>query len=291
MADVKVKIGGIVLGIESRLENLEELVPANYLPFLTDEPADCIFEFKIDQTPGLDTWELLFDTHGVWRLHHTRDAWAFCFYTNLFGSDPFCTAILDKNLLQGEIIADQRYYAGKPIPFALDYPVGELLFAHLLGQVGGLIVHACAVKDGERAILLAGHSGAGKSTMAGLWIENSTRTLLSDDRVILRQQDHKFLIYGTPWHGDAKVVSAENALLQEVFILKHEQQNRAQRLRPVELSSRLFARSFPIFWNKTGLERAVELLGDISQSIPGWELGFIPDRSVIEYMEPFFQAW
>jgi len=290
MANVKVKVGGIVLGIESRLESLEELVPANYMPFLTDEPAACIFDFKIDHIPGIDTWESLFDSHGVWRLYHTRDSWAFCFYTNLFGSEPFCVAILNKNLLRGEIIADQRYYAGKPIPFALDYPVGELLFAHLLGQAGGLIVHACAVKDGDRALLLAGHSGAGKSTMARLWLKYSGLTVLSDDRVILRRDGQKVLVYGTPWHGDAKIVSDEYGKLEGIVILKHEQQNRAQRLRPVELSSRLFALSFPTFWDRAGLERSVELLGEISEGIPGWELGFVPDRSAIEYMEPFFQA-
>ncbi len=219
-----------------------------------------------------------------------RDTWAFCFYTNLFGPEPFCAIFFDKNLLQGEIIAEQRYYAQRPLPFALDYPVGELLFAQLISLAGGLIVHACAVKDEERALLFAGHSGAGKSTLARLWLENSSKTLLSDDRVILRRDGQKIRIFGTPWHGDAKIVSAENALLQEIFILKHEQQNGIQRLRPVELSSRLFARSFPTFWYKDGLEHAVELLGAISEAIPGWELGFVPDRSVIEFIAPFFQT-
>jgi hypothetical protein len=96
-------------------------------------------------------------------------------------------------------------------------------------------------------------------------------------------------VLGTPWHGDAKIVSTEWADLKAIFILKHATRNHLQLLRPVEISSRLFARSFPTFWHRPGLESAIALSGSAGERLPGWELGFVPDRSAVDFISPFFK--
>ena len=61
---------------------------------------------------------------------------------------------------------------------------GSVLGA-ILQQRGILTIHASAVTDGERAILFAGSSGHGKSTLAAAFLDDGYR-LLSDDVVAIR---------------------------------------------------------------------------------------------------------
>lgn len=61
---------------------------------------------------------------------------------------------------------------------------GSVLGA-ILQQRGILTIHASAVTDGERAILFAGPSGHGKSTLAAAFLDVGYR-LLSDDVVAIR---------------------------------------------------------------------------------------------------------
>ena len=89
-------------------------------------------------------------------------------------------------------------------------------------------MHACGVSLDVRnkGLLFAGMSGAGKSTLTRLWQKHAGLTILSDDRVILRNKAESYRIYGTPWHGDALGASARSVPLDRIFILKQASKNK-----------------------------------------------------------------
>ena len=63
---------------------------------------------------------------------------------------------------------------------------------HRLACGQGLEVHAVGIVDEiGRGHLFLGHSGAGKSTTARLWLEQPEIRILSDDRIVLRRQRRK----------------------------------------------------------------------------------------------------
>jgi hypothetical protein len=74
-------------------------------------------------------------------------------------------------------------------PDAAPNEVRLFLYGSVLGAIlqqrGILTIHASAVTDGERAILFAGPSGHGKSTLAACFLDAGYR-LLSDDVVAIR---------------------------------------------------------------------------------------------------------
>jgi hypothetical protein len=232
--------------------------------------------------PDVAGWEAVFESNAVWRLYRRDKQWAVQLSSPAAGT--YRAAVFSSDFLAGQIHSSVAEGAADQGRFALQYPLAEVLMVHLLARGRGLLVHGCAVRDGDAGLLFAGTSGAGKSTMAGLWREQPRATLLSDDRVIVRQHEDGFWIYGTPWHGDARAASPERAPLRRIFLLAHGRENRAVRLSPVQASAALLVRSFPTHWDAQGMDFSVGLLGGLCEALPVYALKFAPDRGVIEYV-------
>ena len=146
------------------------------------------------------------------------------------------------------------------------------------------MLHACGVDDNGKGYIFTGRSGAGKSTLAQLWADGGEGTVLSDERVIVRQHGGRLLIYGTPWYGDAKIASPKVVPLERIFVVGHGAENQAVPLRPSAAVSELFARSFPTFWDPEGLAFTLTFLEHLSQKIPCYGLDVVPDAEIIDFV-------
>ena len=89
-------------------------------------------------------------------------------------------------------------------------------------------------------------------------------------------------MFGTPWHGDAKVASPEGVPLERIFIIKQSPENYALPLSVNNAASALFVRCFPTFWDSLGMTYILNLLSEIAEQIPCCELGFVPDPSILD---------
>ena len=107
---------------------------------------------------------------------------------------------------------------------------------NLLGTGLGVMLHSCGVIYQGSGLVFAGVGGAGKSTTARLWQQQSGARVVNDDRVIIRRTGGQFRLYGTPWHGEGGMALAEDAPLKRIFILKHANfqpdSSRSHLLRP-----------------------------------------------------------
>jgi len=136
-----------------------------------------------------------------------------------------------------------------------------------------------------KAILFVGRSGAGKSTTSKLWLNMPGVTLLNDDRVIVRRREGQFRAFGNPWHGEVSAVSADSALLERIYLLKHGPQNCVTALKPVEAVSRLLSCSFPTYWDAQGMGASLQDLDELVHSVPCFELAFLPDERVVDFVQ------
>ena len=132
--------------------------------------------------------------------------------------------------------------------------------------------------------LFAGIGGAGKTTTARLWNENPGVRVVNDDHSILRKIGDQFRVYGTPWHGQGGFALAEDAPLKKIFILKQAPANQAVRLSPAKAAAALLVRTFAPLWDAPAMDFTLQFLDDLCQSIPCYELGFVPDQSAVEYV-------
>lgn len=283
LKEVRFKIGDLVLALHCVDDQVDFEIEESYQKFTTSEPAQVILSHRWQDPPGLEDWQKIFDSQGVWRLYQKGDKLAVALFSPVFGALPYQLAIFEPDFLFGEIYTSRRDF--QALPFPLRYPLAEIVMINLLGQGRGLLLHACAVQDGAGALLFSGKSGDGKSTTARLWQDQPGMTLLSDDRVILVKHEDTLWIYGTPWHGDARVASPAGAPLEKIFILRHGPANDARQLSPLDLAARLFVRCFPPFWDFQGLQYSLQLLDELSQRVAGYELSFVPDSSAIEYVK------
>jgi hypothetical protein len=156
------------------------------------------------------------------------------------------------------------------------------LMIHLLSQGRGVEVHGCGLLDAAgRAYVFAGQSGAGKSTMARLWINQPGVRLLSDERVVLRTDRDRVTVYGTPWHGEAGLAAPLAGDLAGVFFLHHAPAHRLVTAGHARAAVQLLACSFLPFHTAAPIDRTVTAVERVTRDTPCYDLWFAPDQSVI----------
>lgn len=163
-----------------------------------------------------------------------------------------------------------------------------LLINYFAQRNEGIFTHAIGVKDLDgRGLLFAGKSGAGKSTTARLWHENSRAIVLNDDRVIVRRQNDRFFIHGCPWHGDFNDYlksRIESAPLEKLFFIHHAPKNTARKVSRKEAFSMLYPSLFPTFWDKKCLVNIAAFCSELINKVPCYSLGFKNDKNVIKFI-------
>ena len=102
----------------------------------------------------------------------------------------------------------------------------------LLGACGDLVLHAAAVADGERAVLVAGRSGHGKSTLAAALARHGAE-LLSEDGVVLTRDGERTLAWPGPWGIRLRPAGADPRAPKVV----HGQAEDGTRTDPVEVAA------------------------------------------------------
>jgi hypothetical protein len=248
---------------------------------------DITIEIGWDDLSGIETGDRkIFDSGSTWRLYETNGNYKFYFYSESMGPVPYKTAEVQKNFSRARVFIHNPYFDPSQPIYPLEYPLDELLFVHFLSQGRGVEVHACGVSDSQgKGYLFLGQSGAGKSTMAGLWKDQPGITILSDDRIVLRKVEGGFWMYGTPWHGEGRFFSASRARLSRIYFLEKRKKNEAIPYRAAEAIGRLTACSFLPFHNREPLDFTLAFFEEMVNTVPAGELRFVPDKNVVELIE------
>jgi hypothetical protein len=281
----QVSIGDIGVAIECADPGMSIGVPAETERFLVrDGAVDSTVTAAWGELCEPITGEELFDSGGLWKLYRQEGDYVFRFSSPAIGQYPYKEARFNPDFTSGEVTLHADYHDRREPATPLEYPLDELLMTNLLARGRGVEVHALGIRDRDgRGYLFTGHSGAGKSTTAGLW-EKEDVLVLSDDRIILRCQDGVFWMYGTPWHGESQLAAAERTELSRIFVLGRGKQNELVPLSPAEAVSQLFARSFVPFYEPAALGYTLELLQRIAEAVPCAELRFVPDDNVVGFV-------
>ena len=229
---------------------------------------------------------LLFDSGSLWQLYAEEMGYRFRLAGVRPGQSTYKIARFNHDFTRGEIVCDPRRTPLDQPVYPLQYPLDELLLINLLAQGRGIEFHACGVSDivTGKGYLFVGHSEAGKTTSARLWQRQSDAELLSDDRIIVREVDGEFWMYGTPWHGEEEISSPRRVPLTHIFFLRHGERNELAPLRRAEAAAELFSRSFPTFFSPEGLDFTLEFLDRLTGSVACAELSFVPDDRVVDFV-------
>lgn len=228
----------------------------------------------------------LFESGAVWQLYQSDSMYMFSLSSKALGPVPYEVAHVRKDWTYGEALLHCGYFDPKESIYPLEYPLDELLMVNFLSLGKGAEVHACGVVDPHgNGHLFLGQSRAGKTTLARLWQKEKGITILSDDRIILRQLDEKVWMYGTPWHGEAELASPAKVPLTRIYFLQHGKTNERIQMGTTEAMARLFACSFLPFYSPEAMEFTLGFFEEVTKAVPCYEFRFLPDRRAVEFIQ------
>jgi hypothetical protein len=231
----------------------------------------------------------IFDSGTTWRMYQSGDGFQFDFRAPALGNLPYKRLLVDNHFRQAVIqINEESFLESSCTVGPLEYPLDELLIMHRLTQEQAIELHGVGIVGPNGASnLFIGHSGAGKSTTAQLWTSLHKVEILSDDRIIVREDKAhedatQIFMYGTPWHGEAHFALPQRAPLQRIFVLEHGHGNLLTRLTRSQMVAELFARSFVPFHSHQYVDSALSFLERVADTVPCYRYCFEPDQRAVE---------
>lgn len=285
---LSLSIADLIITVNAVNDKWKFMIEDPYRAFIRNGNPDIALKVHYGGIPDYELQYKVFDGGVDWSLYRSNGGFIF--------KSPHRLMIVDPDFVFGNIYLKRPSAIGFR-RYPLQHPLDKILILGLLSRGRGMIVHGCGVNDCDQGLLFAGISRAGKSTMANLWntevkspvfgseLKDKHRILLSDDRIIIRKIDGRFWMYGTPWHGDAKVYSPERVELNKVFFLEHASNNFVRDLNRKKAVLKLLVRSFPPFWDSEGMEFTLGFIDELTKMVPCYDLGFRPDKSIIDFIK------
>tara|TARA_R110002096_G_scaffold16898_2_gene57697 strand:- start:28433 stop:29260 length:828 start_codon:yes stop_codon:yes gene_type:complete len=151
-----------------------------------------------------------------------------------------------------------------------------------LPRKDALILHSSAVEDDEGCHVFSGVSGAGKSTIAALLEENFSLRRLSDELLLLVRNRGKWQLEVAPFTGKVTLPWGAVSPLRSINFLVQASTNDRRLLSPTRAMGELSRHVVTYAHDPLTLGLVLDLVGDIVESIPCYELKFRNSPSVAE---------
>jgi hypothetical protein len=243
-----------------------------------------------DSIPKSDNCTLIFEGGEAWRLFRCGDG--YLLNLKLPGARaPLWTIRADPAFTEltahchPSIVKTTNDYCTIPSP--ITYPLDQIILIHHLAHKGGLIVHCAGLEYNGRVSVFPGQSGAGKSSVSRLLRSAAGVSVLSDDRIVIRKANQRFIAHGTPWPGEAKIAINRKADLGHMFFLTRATSNRVQPLTPDQALERLLPVASIPWYDENHLPGVLDFCDDLLQSTSVFDLQFTLENKLMDTLADF----
>lgn len=278
---LKLKIADFIIQLEADADiRLEE----GYEPFIFGDDsskADIYINCCILTEAPFDTTSPVFeaanDNQLFYRIYQLESGLGFIIYNQQTNQiQQYATLSVD--------LTCWKIWSFPTAESALDplrYPMGPIMMHYMTLKYNAVMMHASCTFDGKKGRMFSGFSGVGKSTMSRIWAENNA-LVINDDRLILREQDGKIRVHNTPmYYRDAP----KSTTLNGIFLISHSPENKIKQLNGALAMSKVMAFSIQNNFDKQFIAARLDLFSRICTLVPVYELGFVPDQSVISFIK------
>ncbi|MGH7837704.1 MAG: hypothetical protein ACREQC_07755 [Candidatus Binataceae bacterium] len=162
-------------------------------------------------------------------------------------------------------------------PYSIDSVI-RIVHSLILADRGGFLLHSASAIRNDRAFLLSGLSGAGKTTISRLAPPDAIR--LSDEVSYVRCINDRHIAFGTPFAGEL-AVSGENAAapIAALYFLVQGAENRVHPM-TAAVAVRKLLRNILFFADGEPAARVFKSACDFVAAVPAYELTFKPEPAV-----------
>ena len=145
--------------------------------------------------------------------------------------------------------------------------------AENIPKYGVFLMHATALCVDDKAYLLAGPSGAGKTTHAKLWekVFKDRMYVINDDKPLLRIKDNSIIVYSSPWSGKEKWHNNVSALLKAVIFVNQAKDNHIETMKRDESWNKMMNQIYRSP-NADNMKRTLKFIDTTINMIPIYSL-------------------
>ena len=261
------EIGGIILSIQSDLPLTEKTFASKFQLFRCDDGEEIVYQ----RVP--------------WIICKTPSGYIYKMFVEGSEESPLI-AIFNKDHTEGHIYKGKVYvkvFKKGNVTSLLCFPTDQILFAQLLAGRGGIILHGSGIIFKGKGYLFVGHSDAGKTTLVKIF--NHHAKILNDDRMIVKKEDGRFCLYGTPWHGELSLVAPDRVPLRAILFLNQAEENRIERTGGLEAFKRLYGCTIKALVTERWTKKALDICQTLSREISCYDLYFDKSEGVISTIE------
>lgn len=145
--------------------------------------------------------------------------------------------------------------------------------AEAIPAMGGFVFHGAAISYRGKAFLFTAPSGTGKTTHISLWQKHLGEDvrIINGDKPIIRVNDEKVTVHGTPWSGKEHLQENSSSELSAICLIVRGEENRIERVKPADILDELLFQTY-MPKDSTGLVRTLELADKVLSRVPVYRL-------------------
>ena len=280
------KIGGIALSIQSDLPLEKETFASKFQLFrcTAGENKEVTIHHHCG-LPKIRNWGEEIYRRAPWMIYEIPSGYVYRMFVEGYEESPLI-AIFSKDHTGGHIYKGKNYvkaFKKGNLHSLLCFPTDQILFARLLADRGGIILHGSGLIFKEKGYLFVGHSDAGKTTLVKIFHHHAR--ILNDDRMIVRKEDGSYYLYGTPWHGDLSLVARDRVPLKAILFLNQAKENKVEKIEGLEAFKRLFGCTIKALVTEIWAKNALDICQALSREVPCYHLYFDKSEGVISAIE------
>lgn len=197
------------------------------------------------------------------------------------GAVANCVCTPDFSKIYSAVNLEDYYY----IPKKLNWFLRTLPMRAIFQQFGTLFFHAAQIAVKDTGILFTAPSGTGKTTQAKLWEKYRGARRICADRTLVRHFSEGWRTFGYPLDGSEPICSEEEHALGAVVQLRQGQQNQVVRLNGRHAIAALMPQMVIDGWSAEAKAREIELLANLLEKIPVYQLTCTPDETAVQCLE------
>jgi len=289
-------IGGINISIECETADISLPPEPVYTAFTEDKEMDMIVSdmavrLETDNMPVTKGMETIFDS-GSWSMLLDGEDRLISLKPPGF-KNPVWMARMGKDYKDVRVYCGDKLIEGnekkQKISSPVCYPLDQILVMYFLSMRNGVLIHSAGVEMKGKGLIFPGKSGAGKSTLCSKISGRPEIKPLSDDRMIVKKEEGRFVAYGTPWPGEAGIAENRKTPLNGLMFLKQGKENRVKKIGKLEALEKLIPVASIPWYDRPAMEEVLDLCEKLTADIPTYELEFKPEVSVADVICEFMQ--
>lgn len=152
-------------------------------------------------------------------------------------------------------------------------------FLYIAQKLCMIAIHAATIDYNNKAWLLTGKSGTGKSTLAEYMHEESGISILNGDVALICIKNEVPTFCGIPWCGTSGISNNVEARLGGIIILNQGQDNYISDMIEADKVYNLMGRSFSPLFTELDVDTQIDCLKDILRNTKCFKFTFVNDIS------------